>query len=144
MYPEADIPCVQISLIRGLDPGAHIRLGRALSALADEDILLLGSGFSFHNMSEFFSSDPGASDTRNEAFQSWLVETCANKGLVEGERERRLEGWESAPHARFCHPREEHLLPLHVCAGFAGRAASRSWEIAVLGKKAVALLWDPS
>lgn len=141
MYPEADIPCVQVSLVRGLDPGTHLRLGRALAALADEDILLLGSGFSFHNMREFSAS--GEPDHRNEAFQSWLAETCTDTTLMQDERERRLENWETAPHARYCHPREEHLVPVHVCAGFAGRPASRSWELEVLGKKAIALLWDP-
>lgn len=143
MYPEADIPCVQLSLLSGLDPSAHLALGRALAAaVGDEDILILGSGFSFHNMREFFSERADAPDPRNEAFQAWLRRVCAEPGLSAAEREARLADWERAPHARYCHPREEHLLPLQVCAGFAGRAADRSWSWRVLGKEATAFLWE--
>lgn len=53
MYPEADIPCVQVSLVKSFDPETHIRMGRALSALRKENILILGSGFSFHNLRVF-------------------------------------------------------------------------------------------
>jgi len=143
MYPGADIPCVQLSLARGLDPRTHLEMGRALAELAGEDFLLLGSGFSFHNLREFFSSGAGSPDSRNDEFQSWLAGTCADPGLAPGEREARLADWEAAPHARYCHPREEHLLPLHVCAGFAGcEAASRKWDVEVMGKKATSFLWD--
>ncbi len=142
MYPDADVPCVQVSLVRGLDPAAHLELGRALSALAGEDLLILGSGFSFHNMREFFAGGAGSLDPRNEAFQDWLSETCASADLPAGERDRRLENWERAPHARYCHPREEHLLPLHVCAGFGGRPALKTWSWTVLGKRASAVLWE--
>lgn len=142
MYPEADIPCVQLSLIKGLDPQAHLALGRALAAaVGDEDTLILGSGFSFHNMREFFQAGADEPDPRNEAFQAWLRRVCAEPGLSDAEREEALQGWERAPHARYCHPREEHLLPLQVCAGFAGRAAERSWSWRVLGKEATAFLW---
>ncbi|HSV56688.1 MAG TPA: class III extradiol ring-cleavage dioxygenase [Magnetospirillaceae bacterium] len=143
MYPEADIPCVQVSLVRGLDPRAHLELGRALSALAGENLLVLGSGFSFNNMREFFTPAYGEFDPRNESFQAWLVETCVSPNLPDEERGKRLENWERAPHARYCHPREEHFLPLHVCAGFAARPASRFWSWTVLGKRASAFLWEP-
>lgn len=143
MYPEADIPCVQLSLLKGLDPTAHLALGRGLAkAVGEEDVLILGSGFSFHNMREFFSTDAEAPDPRNDAFQAWLRKVCIEPGLTEAEREDRLAEWERAPHARYCHPREEHLLPLQVCAGFAGRAADRSWSWRALGKEATAFLWD--
>lgn len=60
MYPEADIACVQLSLIKNLDPLEHIKLGQALQGLADPSILLIGSGFSFHNMRAFFTPEtPG-------------------------------------------------------------------------------------
>lgn len=52
MYPEADIPSLQFSQLRGLDPAAHLALGEALRALLDENILVIGSGFSFHNGEE--------------------------------------------------------------------------------------------
>jgi 4,5-DOPA dioxygenase extradiol len=62
--------------------------------------------------------------------------------LHENERTRRLLDWESADFARYCHPREEHLLPLHVCYGMAQCAAERVFEEDVMGKKACAFLWD--
>lgn len=62
MYPKADIPVTQLSLIRGLDPAAHLALGRALRALLSENILVIGSGFSFHNQSAFFGRGGTAPD----------------------------------------------------------------------------------
>lgn len=140
MYPQADIPCLQLSLIRGLDPAAHIVLGRALRQLQSENILVLGSGFSFHNMRAFFSGTMGAPDPANNAFQDWLIETCTGP-LSQQEREQRLIAWEKAPNARYCHPREEHLLPLHVCQGMANRAATVIFDDEILGKRGIAFLW---
>jgi 4,5-DOPA dioxygenase extradiol len=135
MYPEADIPCVQLSLVRGLDPALHLQMGQALAALGEEDILVLGSGFSFHNMQEFFNSPgPGVvGDPRNDAFQAWLAETCGSSSLEPLERLERLAAWETAPHSRYCHPREEHLLPLHVIAGAAIGAGIASGDDAASG-----------
>lgn len=141
MYPAADIPCVQLSLVRGLDPVLHIRIGKALAGLRQQDVLVIGSGFSFHNLCAFFASRPGTPDPDNEAFQEWLVETSTAPGLPEDERAQRLIGWEHAPHARYCHPREEHLLPLHVCYGVAGGPARVAFDGEVMGKRAVGLLW---
>ena len=140
IYPEADIPVVQLSLLRGLDAVAHIALGNVLSELLTENILIIGSGFSFHNQSAFFGSKPGAPDPANDAFQDWLVETCTSS-LSQEEREKRLIAWEKAPAARYCHPREEHLLPLHVCAGMANAPAKVVFDDQILGKRGVAFLW---
>lgn len=140
MYPEADIPVVQLSLVRGLDAKKHIALGNALRKLLTENILIVGSGFSFHNQNAFFNSKPGAPDPANEAFQNWLVETCTSS-LSQPEREKRLIEWEAAPAARYCHPREEHLLPLHICAGMAKTPAKVIFDDQILGKRGVAFLW---
>ncbi|MDQ1300958.1 MAG: dioxygenase extradiol [Chloroflexota bacterium] len=140
MYPQADIPSVQLSLLRGLDPAAHIALGQALRALLAENILVIGSGFSFHNQNAFFAQRMAATDPMNDAFQNWLIETCAGP-LSQAERERRLLAWERAPSARYCHPREEHLLPLHVCQGMAGEAGEVVFDDQILGKRSVAFLW---
>lgn len=142
MYPEADIPCLQLSLIRGLDPTAHIALGKSLRGLMSENILVIGSGFSFHNLGAFFRGDLGAPDPPNEAFQDWLIESCTSPSLDERQREQRLINWEAAPFARYCHPREEHLLPLHVCLGMAGGPARLIFDDRVLGKRGVAFLWQ--
>ena len=141
MYPEAEIPCVQLSLLASLDPQAHIALGKALAPLRNEDVLIVGSGFSFHNLRAFFAGPSGTPDQRNEAFNEWLVATCTGERLSVGEREERLVAWEAAPHARYCHPREEHLLPLHVCFGMAQVKARLVFDQEVMGKKACAFLW---
>lgn len=140
MYPEAKIPSLQLSLIRGLSPSAHIDLGKTLRGLMNENILVIGSGFSFHNLEAFFGHEMGAPDIANDVFQNWLIEVCAGT-ISEPERERRLIEWERAPSARYCHPREEHLLPLHVCVGFAGKPAKVIFDDQILGKRAVAFMW---
>ncbi|NMC45239.1 MAG: dioxygenase [Chloroflexi bacterium] len=142
MYPDASIPVVQLSLLAGLDPAEHIRMGNALADLQNENILILGSGFSFHNMNAFFyGRSADGSDPHNEAFQRWLIQTCTVEGIDKPNREERLINWESAPYARYCHPREEHLLPLHVCAGISDAPGKLVFEGEVIGKKAIAVLW---
>jgi aromatic ring-opening dioxygenase catalytic subunit (LigB family) len=140
MYPEADVPCLQLSLLRGLDPAAHLALGNALQELRDENILVIGSGFSFHNMRAFSWEGPAAPDPANDAFQNWLIQVCTGP-QPQPEREQRLIEWEKAPSARYCHPREEHLLPLHVCLGVADRPAELVFDDRILGKCSVAFLW---
>jgi len=140
MYPQADIPALQLSLLQGLSPAAHIALGKALRELMTENILVIGSGFSFHNMRAFSWQGTGDADPANDAFQNWLIETCA--GLPsEAEREKRLLEWEKAPSARYAHPREEHLLPVHVCAAMAGKPGKLVFDDRILGKRSVAFLW---
>ena len=142
MYPEADIPAIQLSLVRGLDPVVHIELGKALNELMGENILVIGSGFSFHNMGAFSWDGKIKIDQANDKFQEWLIETCAAP-LTQEERVRRLIHWEEAPAARYCHPREEHLLPLHVCVGIAGAnpRVEKIFDDYILGKRAVAFQW---
>ena len=140
MYPQADIPALQCSLLRGLDPAAHLALGRALRTRLPENLLVIGSGFSFHNMGAFDWQGANRTDPANDAFQDWLIETCTG-AMPEGEREQRLIDWEAAPSARYCHPREEHLLPLHVCQGLAGRPARMIFDEHILGKRGIALRW---
>ncbi|XPV75913.1 MAG: DODA-type extradiol aromatic ring-opening family dioxygenase [Desulfovibrio sp.] len=142
MYPEADIPCVQISLLKGLSPSKHIAIGNALQNLDYDNLLVIGSGFSFHNMREFFTPASEQSITQNAAFDEWLVETCCSAELTETERSNRLLNWEQAPHARFCHPREEHLLPLLPCYGLANAKCSEHFGLQILLKKTSMFLWS--
>ncbi len=142
MYPAADIPCVQLSLVDTLDAGIHLAIGRALSELEYDNLLVIGSGFSFHNMKAFYTPETPDISSRNEAFQSWLEATCADPELDEQERSRRLEHWQQAPHARYCHPREEHLLPLHVCYGLAGRPCDQAVSARIMGKRAEMFCWN--
>jgi aromatic ring-opening dioxygenase catalytic subunit (LigB family) len=143
MYPEAEIPCIQLSLFSDLNPENHIALGKSLAALREENILIIGSGLSFHNMGEFFSTDT-TNNYKNVEFDNWLVETCSRESMSPADREERLIGWENAPHARYCHPREEHFLPLHVCYGVASRDTPKAEVVfnnEVLGKRVTGLLW---
>lgn len=141
MCPQADIPCLQLSLRQGLSPYFHIELGKTLQSLQQENLLVIGSGFSYHNMSSFFHHDPEKVNPRNDAFQKWLIETITSDDINQSERESRLAAWESAPHARFCHPREEHLLPLHVCAGLAGRRGQLVFDDLIMGVRSAAFAW---
>jgi 4,5-DOPA dioxygenase extradiol len=101
---------------------------------------VVGSGFSFHNLGAFSWQRLGAPDPANDAFQNWLIEGCTGP-MPQSEREQRLIEWEKAPSARYCHPREEHLLPLHVCLGMAGGPAKVVFDDLILGKRAVAFMW---
>jgi len=114
MYPRADVPVVQLSLKQGLDPAAHLALGRALAPLRDEGVLIVGSGLTYHNLRQFFGPR-GWGPSRE--FDAWLRGV-----LLTGDpkdRARQLAAWEAAPSARAAHPREEHLLPLMVSVGAA-------------------------
>ena len=141
MYPEADIPCVQISLLSSLDPEVHIRVGSALSDLSRDNILVLGSGFSFHNLKVLMGRGSNGPDSGNEEFESWLIDTCTSSDIDESTRARRLIDWERAPAARYCHPREEHLLPLHVCYGVTKSACIKHTELTVMGKRSSTYFW---
>ena len=117
MYPEADVPIYQVSMLESYDPEDHIRLGRALAPLREEGVVIVGSGLSYHNLRMF---GPTAR-VPSEAFDAWLGETLA---LPAAERTARLLDWESAPHARTCHAREDHLVPLFTALGAAEDAVA--------------------
>ena len=141
MFPEADIPCVQLSLLSNLDPSQHIRIGEALSDLARDDVLVLGSGFSFHNLEVLLGRNPHGPDAQNEVFESWLIDTCTSVEIDEATRAGRLIAWEQAPAARYCHPREEHLLPLHVCYGVTSSACIGHAALTIMGKQSSTFFW---
>jgi aromatic ring-opening dioxygenase catalytic subunit (LigB family) len=140
MYPQADTPSLQLSLLRGLSPTMHIALGRAMRELMHENILVVGSGFSFHNMNAFSWDGINEPDPANDAFQNWLIDVCTGP-MPQSEREQCLIEWEKAPSARYCHPREEHLMPLHVCLGMADKLAKVIFDDHILGKRGIAFLW---
>jgi aromatic ring-opening dioxygenase catalytic subunit (LigB family) len=96
---------------------------------------------SFHNLNAFFAPETSDSKAMNESFEQWLIDTCSNLNIDEKERTQRLENWEQAPFARYCHPREEHLLPLHVCYGVAQTACSEYFELSIINKKSSVYLW---
>jgi aromatic ring-opening dioxygenase catalytic subunit (LigB family) len=129
MFPQADIPVVTVSLNSSLDAEFHLNLGEALSPLrymtlssnestfscenSEGDILVLGSGFTFHNMKAFFH--PNDTFVQSSVlFNNWLKATLTLDSW--SDRRKALMDWKNAPGAKVCHPREEHLLPLLVVA----------------------------
>lgn len=113
LYPEADIPVVQMSIRADFDPATHIAAGRLIAPMRDEGVLIIGSGLSYHNLRQM---GPGARQP-SHAFDGWLQETLMQ--APKAERAERLTAWEHAPAARMVHPREDHLMPLHVAMGAA-------------------------
>jgi 4,5-DOPA dioxygenase extradiol len=141
MYPEANIPCVQMSLVDGLDPSRHIGIGKALQALSQNNVLVIGSGFSFHNLKAFFATDTIESRGLNHSFEEWLMKTCCSQDYSEQERTQMLVRWSEVHGARYCHPREEHLLPLHVCYGVARSPCFEWFELTIMNKESSMCLW---
>ena len=114
MYPDADVPVFQLSMVHGYDPGVHLAAGRALAPLRDEGVVIIGSGLpSFHDLSKF---GPASSRPSTE-FDDWLTDTMVNHTGTE--RSERLLDWAAAPSARVCHPCEDHFIPLIVAVGAA-------------------------
>ena len=123
MFPKADVPIVQISLLASQDAAAHIAVGSALKPLRDEGVLIVGSGVSFHNFQYFFARDDRSRVSgvaHSHTFDEWLTATLTNP--VATARNAQLASWDSAPSAREAHPigAAEHLLPALVVAGAAG------------------------
>jgi len=126
IYPNADIPIVQLSLNSNLDPADHVALGEALTPLREQNVLVIGSGLSFHNMRLLQS---GGCNGHSDRFDQWLTETCL---LPAEQRNQRLYQWKQAPSGLQSHPREEHLLPLMVVAGAASEPGKRVFNGRVL------------
>lgn len=111
MYPDADVPVVQVSLPRDSTEAQAFALGRALAPLAHEGVLVIGSGSLTHNLYEFRMGDVTAADYAVE-FTHWI------RGAVQrGDSDALLYALDRAPHARRAHPTSDHFLPLLVAAG---------------------------
>ncbi|MEP2532977.1 class III extradiol ring-cleavage dioxygenase [Shimia sp.] len=122
MYPNADVPLLQVSMRHSYDPADHMALGRALAPLRDRDVLIIGSGLSYHNLRLF---TPAARDP-STAFDTWLTQTLA---LPAAARTHAVLDWETAPSARICHAKEDHLVPLFAALGAAeGESATRTYH----------------
>jgi len=132
VYPDADVPIVQLSLHHSLDAAIHLQIGRALAPLRDAGVLIVGSGMSYHNLREMFQDAPRFNEPA-EQFDAWLTAAVTEPDMAE--RERKLASWQQAPGAMRCHPRPEHLLPLMVAAGAAGGDVGwRTFNDRILGK----------
>ncbi|MFO0734648.1 MAG: class III extradiol ring-cleavage dioxygenase [Labilithrix sp.] len=124
-FPSADIPTIQLSLDAGYDPEHHLAMGRALSSLREQGVLIIGSGMSWE---DFRARDIVR---RSNAFDEWFQHAALAEPQT---RDRMLANWTEAPHARAAHPHEEHLLPMMVAAGAAGADVGRvAWNGSLMG-----------
>lgn len=135
--PSADVPIVQLSVLRSQDPSEHIRMGRALASLRDANVAIVGSGFaSLHNLPLMISlmgahGDPSAGRIVKSKAREWnkaLAESVLEKNLPD--RDKKLQRWRELPHAYDMHPRQgaEHFMPLLVCAGAGGDATGKGYK----------------
>ena len=120
LYPAADVPVLQVSLPVSLDADGAYQYGRALAPLADEGVLIVGSGSLTHNLYEFRLGDPHAEAYAAE-FAHWVRDA-----VLAGDHLRLRQALAIAPHARRAHPTAEHYLPLLVAAGAARQALPAS------------------
>ena len=135
LWPKADMPLVQVSMRANYSPEEHLELGRALAPLRDEGVLIIGSGLSYHNLSDF---GPGAR-VPSEAFDRWLNDALALPSI---DRTAEVLNWEGAPHARQCHAREDHLVPLFSALGAAeGDIAIRTYHETMIRGGVTASSW---
>ena len=111
MYPKADIPVVQVSVQTHLGPRHHVELGRALAPLADEGVLLFGSGHMTHNLRDRSGNGPAPYAAN---FQEWVRDRIESRKLDELADYRRL-----SPDGVRAHPSDEHFLPLFYALGAA-------------------------
>jgi 4,5-DOPA dioxygenase extradiol len=120
MFPEIDVPVVQVSVQPALGAAHHVALGRALAPLRSEGVLVVGSGHATHNLRDWFRNQGKHSPLPYVAeFSSWLEQKLVARDIDA------LVNWhEQAPDAARAHPTDEHFLPLFVALGAAGEYAT--------------------
>ena len=133
MYPDADIPVVQLSIQSHLDPVMHLEVGRTLNALRNENILIIGSGGAVHPLGYAGFRIGGPTDAWALEFDNWLT------GAIKNGNEHLLTNYRQlAPYPERAHPYPDHYMPLAVAFGAAGKGAKgkvihHSWYMGDLG-----------
>lgn len=139
LFPQADLPVVQVALPVGAGPQQVYAMGEALQGLRAEGVLVMGSGSMTHNLSEFFAGAREAAPYVVE-FSRWI-----ESAVMRGDLEALLDYRARAPHASRAHPTEDHFLPIFFALGAAGAAPnqmdylSREVRYGVLAMDAFAL-----
>lgn len=131
MYPQADIPVVQVSLPSRMGPALQTRVGKALASLREEQVLIIGSGSITHNLRELdWHAGPESVEPWAKAFRDWMIEKLAADDEAALHDYRRL-----APNAARNHPSDEHLLPLYFARGAGGEfsVAHEGFTMGALG-----------
>ena len=111
MYPQADIPIVQLSLLHDATPEQHFRIGQALNSLRQECVMILGSGGLVHNL-RALKPEGTPPDKWAQSFDTWLLERLQARELQD-----LLDVSDKAEQVRMAHPTDEHLMPLFVAMG---------------------------
>lgn len=117
LFPQADVPVVQVALPVGWGPKQVYALGAALQSLRASGVLVMGSGSMTHNLGEFFGDQDTVSPYVTE-FSRWV-----EAALERGDTPALLDYRSLAPHAHRAHPTDDHFLPLFFALGAAGEAA---------------------
>jgi 4,5-DOPA dioxygenase extradiol len=123
LYPKADVPVLPLAWSPRESPAALFAFGQSLAALADEGVLIVGTGSITHNLRRVFEHglhDGGQPEiAESKAFRAWMLEKSAARDWDALFNYRAL-----APHAVDMHPSDEHLLPWYIAAGAGGREAA--------------------
>ncbi|MDE1180619.1 class III extradiol ring-cleavage dioxygenase [Paraburkholderia sp.] len=115
LFPQADVPVAQLSIQPRMDAAHHFRIGRALRALRDDGVMVIGSGQITHNLrAADFSARPEDADPRVDEFTGWFEARLAERDI-----DALLDYRRQAPHAVLMHPTDEHLLPVFAALGAA-------------------------
>lgn len=122
LYPEADVPVLPLAFVPSQNPAQQFALGAALGSLADDGVLILGTGSITHNLRLAFAggrrpTGPQPEIAESAAFREWIRMRSAA-----GDWDALFDYRRQAPHAVEMHPTDEHLLPWYVAAGAGGRA----------------------
>ena len=120
MYPDADVPVVQLAVQPDRGTAHHVELGRALAPLADEGVLIVGSGHTTHNLRDWMRS---ATSTASRRPYAQAFADVAARNARAGDTDALVRYRDRAPDAERAHPTEEHFLPLFVAWGAAGAGA---------------------
>ncbi|HEY0285909.1 MAG TPA: class III extradiol ring-cleavage dioxygenase [Pseudomonas sp.] len=131
MYPQADIPVVQVSLPSRMGPALQTRVGKALASLREQQVLIIGSGSITHNLRELdWHAGPQSVEPWAKDFRDWMIEKLAANDEQALHDYRR-----QAPNAVRNHPTDEHLLPLYFARGAGGEfsVAHKGFTMGALG-----------
>ncbi|KFE55068.1 DODA-type extradiol aromatic ring-opening family dioxygenase [Pseudomonas syringae] len=131
MYPQADIPVVQVSLPSRQGPALQTQVGQALASLRAEGVLVIGSGSITHNLRELdWHAGPESVEPWAKEFRDWMIDKLASNDEAALHDYRKL-----APHAVRSHPSDEHLLPLYFARGAGGEfsVAHQGFTMGALG-----------
>ena len=145
MYPEADVPVLQLSVQTARGPEHHWKLGEVLAPLRARDVLVMGSGALTHNLADALGRLRRGATSTSEPTPRWAVEfdDWITRAVEEGAREDLLHYRRRAPHAAYAHPTEEHILPLFTAAGAGGGRGRKVHDSFEFGSLSMAVFAFP-